>query len=347
MKTLAYLACLAAVGMALQYAGVPHGLLLGSILAASIVTSRFGFAPGMRFGLEYVQIVLGMATGLLFKSWDTQMVVSIVPSLGVLLVCLAAQVAVGSLWLSRVSRWNRTDALLAVYPGALAAVFDLLESERASSKVIVVHLVRLISITMLVSFFIPVHGGVSLPATGAALPAAAVLALAVLVALCVLVGRALLGLGVPAPFMITAIVLTGVFVKAGWLHAFEMPTWSVDAASVILGALIGAQFRQISIADGLRYGRTGLVCIALMLMVAGAFAWVTARLSGYGVLPLWLSYAPGAIETITIVAYGGGLSVVFVLMHHLTRLVVLHFAPAVLVRARRRRAPAIGSEAGE
>ncbi|WP_423368013.1 AbrB family transcriptional regulator [Burkholderia sp. LMG 32019] len=347
MKTLAYLACLAVVGMALQYAGLPHGLLLGSILAASIATSRFGFAPGLRFGLEYVQIVLGMATGLLFKSWDTQMVVSIVPSLGVLLVCLAAQVAVGSLWLSRVGRWNRTDALLAVYPGALAAVFDLLESERASSKVIVVHLVRLISITMLVSFFIPAHGGAPLPATGAVLPAAALLALAVLVALCVLVGRALLGLGVPAPFMITAIVLTGVFVKAGWLHAFEMPAWSVDAASVILGALIGAQFRQISIADALRYGRTGLVCIALMLMIAGAFAAVTARLSGYGVLPLWLSYAPGAIETITIVAYGGGLSVVFVLMHHLTRLVVLHFAPAVLVRARRRRMPAIGSGAGE
>ncbi|MEK7919538.1 AbrB family transcriptional regulator [Burkholderia contaminans] len=341
MKTLAYLACLTTVGLVLRVAGVPHGLLLGAILAASIATSRFGFAPRLRFGLEFVQIVLGMATGLLFRSWDTQTVVSIVPSLGVLLVCLATQIAVGSLWLSRVSRWNRADALLAVYPGALAAVFDLLESERASAKVIVVHLVRLLSITILVSCFIPAQAGAPQQAAVTALPAETWLALTGLVALCVLAGRALLGLGVPAPFMITAIVLTGVFVRAGWLHGVEVPAWCVDAASVILGALIGAQFKQITLADGLRYGRTGLACIALMLMVAGAFAWAMARLSGYGVLPLWLSYAPGAIETITIVAYGGGLNVVFVLSHHLTRLVVLHFAPAALARARRRRMLAI------
>ena len=42
-----------------------------------------------------------------------------------------------------------------MYPGALAAVFDLLESEKASSKVIIVHLMRLLLITVLVSFLIP------------------------------------------------------------------------------------------------------------------------------------------------------------------------------------------------
>ena len=44
---------------------------------------------------------------------------------------------------------------------------------------------------------------------------------------------------------------------------------------------------------------------------------------------------PGAIETIAIVAFAGGLNVVFILTHHLARMVLLHFAPALLVQVRR------------
>ncbi|WP_305955715.1 AbrB family transcriptional regulator [Pseudomonas sp. F01002] len=44
---------------------------------------------------------------------------------------------------------------------------------------------------------------------------------------------------------------------------------------------------------------------------------------------------PGAIETIALVAFSGGLNVVFILTHHLVRMVVLHFAPALVVQARR------------
>ena len=44
---------------------------------------------------------------------------------------------------------------------------------------------------------------------------------------------------------------------------------------------------------------------------------------------------PGAVETIAIVAFSGGLDVVFILTHHLMRMVVLRFAPALIVQARR------------
>lgn len=75
--------------------------------------------------------------------------------------------------------------------------------------------------------------------------------------------------------------------------------------------------------------------IALMLLIATAFAGVAARVLGSGPLSLWLAYMPGAIETIAIVAFSSGLNVVFILTHHLMRMVVLHFAPALPVQARR------------
>lgn len=334
MKTILCLLIAALAGGALQYAGVPHGLLLGSILVVAILVSCAGFAPNLQFALGYVQIVLGIATGLMFDAWDNQTVVAMLPSLGLLLLCLTAQIAVAGCWLVKVSGWNFKDSLLAVYPGALAAVFDLLESERASSKVIVVHLARLLSITVLVSLCIP--GLVEAPKVASApLAMGTVLTLLFLVAISLLTGRLLLGVGVPAPFMLTAIVATGFALKLGFLQDFHLPRWSVDSASLLLGVLIGAKFKNISLKALLQHGRSGLMCVALMLLIATAFAAIAARLLDSDPFALWLAYMPGAIETIAIVAFSGGLNVVFILSHHLVRMVVLHFAPALLVQARR------------
>jgi len=334
MKTLLCLLIATGVGTALQYLGVPHGLLLGSILATSLIASNLRFAPTLPLGLGFVQIVLGIATGLMFKAWDSHTAAAMLPSLGILFLCLTAQIAMASFWLFKVSGWNLKDSLLAVYPGALAAVFDLLESERASGKVIVVHLVRLLSITVLVSFLIPAQTGMAL-AESSPLVFSTVLTVLSLIALSIGIGRLLLRIGVPAPFMLTAIVATAASIKMGYLHNFQMPEWSVDAATVIIGVLIGSKFKDISFAELIRHGRAGVMAVALMLLIAAAFAGVAGRVLGSDPLSLWMAYMPGAIETIAIVAFGGGLNVVFILTHHLVRMVVLHFAPAVIVQARR------------
>jgi len=334
MKTLLCLLIATGVGTALQYVGVPHGLLLGSILATSLIASNLRFAPTLPLGLGFIQIVLGIATGLMFKAWDSHTAAAMLPSLGILFLCLTAQIAMASFWLFKVSGWNLKDSLLAVYPGALAAVFDLLESERASGKVIVVHLVRLLSITVLVSFLIPAQTGMAL-AESSPLVFSTVLTVLSLIALSIGIGRLLLRIGVPAPFMLTAIVATAASIKMGYLHNFQMPEWSVDAATVIIGVLIGSKFKDISFGELIRHGRAGMMAVALMLLIAAAFAGVAGRVLGSDPLSLWMAYMPGAIETIAIVAFGGGLNVVFILTHHLVRMVVLHFAPAVIVQARR------------
>jgi membrane AbrB-like protein len=336
MKAFLCLLMAAVVGAGLQYGGVPHGLLLGSIFATALIVSIRKFSLRMPLGLGYVQIVLGISTGLMFESWDIQEVAALVPSLTLMLVCLTAQIVVAGLWLRKVSGWNFQDSLLAVYPGALAAVFDLLQSERASSKVIVVHLIRLLSITLLVSLCVPGSADAVL-AESSPLGSNTVLTLLSLVFLCLFLGRLLLRIGVPAPFMLTAIVVTGGYVKLGYLQGFQMPTWSVDAAAVILGVLIGSKFKDITVAEFVRHGRAGLASVALMLLVGAAFAGLAGRLLGRDSMTLFLAYMPGAIETIAIVAFGGGLNGVFILSHHLVRMVLLHFAPALIVHARSQR----------
>lgn len=337
MKSIMCLLLAAGFGALLQFEGVPHGLLLGSIVVTAVFASKTGIAPATPYGLGYIQVTLGIATGLMFEAWDSATASALLPSLGVLLICLTVQIALAGWWLTRGAGWNRTDALLAVYPGALAAVFDLLESEKASSKVIIVHLMRLLLITVLVSFLIPGQSAIAVAdgdplTTGMALTACAVIALSVLL------GRLLLVIGVPAPFMLTAIIITAVFVKSGWLRGFQMPDWSLNLAALILGVRIGSRFQGLGFTELARHGRTALVSVGLMIVVASVFAEVAARWLDNDPLSLWLAYMPGAIETIAIVAFGGGLNVVFILTHHLSRMVLLHFAPVVWVQVRRNRA---------
>ncbi|WP_449123355.1 AbrB family transcriptional regulator [Pseudomonas sp. MPG01] len=337
MKSILCLLMSAGFGALLQFEGVPHGLLLGSIVVTALFASKTGIAPATPYGLGYIQVTLGIATGLMFEAWDSETASTMLPSLGVLLICLAVQIALAGWWLTRGAGWNRTDALLAVYPGALAAVFDLLESEKASSKVIIVHLMRLLLITVLVSFLIPGQAAAVAVADGDPLTTGMALTAFSVIALSVLLGRLLLVIGVPAPFMLTAIIITAVFVKSGWLHGFHMPDWSLNLAALILGVRIGSRFQGLGFAELTRHGRTALVSVGLMIVVAAVFAEVAARWLGSDPLSLWLAYMPGAIETIAIVAFGGGLNVVFILTHHLSRMVLLHFAPALLVQVRRAR----------
>jgi membrane AbrB-like protein len=337
MKSILCLLIAAGFGALLQFEGVPHGLLLGSIVVTALFASKTGIAPATPYGLGYIQVTLGIATGLMFEAWDSETASTMLPSLGVLLICLAVQIVLAGWWLTRGAGWDRTDALLAVYPGALAAVFDLLESEKASSKVIIVHLMRLLLITVLVSFLIPGQAAAVAVADGDPLTTGMALTALSVIALSVLLGRLLLVIGVPAPFMLTAIIITAVFVKSGWLHGFHMPDWSLNLAALILGVRIGSRFQGLGFAELGRHGRTALVSVGLMIVVAAVFAEVAARWLGSDPLSLWLAYMPGAIETIAIVAFGGGLNVVFILTHHLSRMVLLHFAPALLVQVRRAR----------
>jgi membrane AbrB-like protein len=334
MKTILLLATATGVGLLLRYLGIPQGLLLGSVIVSALIVCSFRVTPSLRFGAGYVQIVLGVSTGLIFESWAWQEVLMMLPSLLFLLLCLAVQVAASGGWLLRVERWSLKDSLLAVYPGALAAVFDLLESERASGKVMVVQMTRLLTITVLVSLSIP--DNVDIEAVHShVLDSEVALTLLSLILGSLLLGRLLITFGVPAPFMLTAIILTGIYVQLGYLGRFQMPQWSLDLAAVVLGVMIGSKFKDIRLADLAGHGRAGLISVTLMLLIAGAFAHLGGWLLDSDPLPLWLAYMPGAVETIAVVAFSGGLNVGFILTHHLVRMVVLHFAPALFVRVRR------------
>lgn len=330
------LVCALLTGLLFQAFEIPHGLLLGAIAGAAVLATGFAMSADLRFGMEYVQIVLGMTTGLLMSNWSGELIIPVLPSIVLMLICLTGQCLLGWLWLSKVCKWTPKDALLATYPGALAAILDLMKSEKTESRVIVAHLTRLIFITGTLSLLLP--PSTNLPDT---IQTFAFLshttALATLLVSCVLVGFTMRQIGVPAPFMISAILLTSLLASPLELDSFQIPQECLDAAAVILGALIGSKLKGMCFKEIGQYIGAGLVSVSLMLLFAGAVALIFSNALEVPAIQLWLAHLPGAIELVALIGYGSGLNVAFILLHHLTRMVILHFAPVFLVHVHRYR----------
>ncbi|MBF8740603.1 AbrB family transcriptional regulator [Pseudomonas guariconensis] len=330
------LACAALTGLLFQALDIPHGLLLGSVVGAAVLTTGVGISSDLRFGMEYVQIALGTATGLLMKDWSGEIIAHIIPSLALMLICLIGQCLVAWLWLRKVCKWAPKDALLATYPGALAAILDIIKSEKAENKVIIAHLTRLVFITVTLSLILPPSSNRS-DTVQAIADFSHASALAILLTSCIVTGLTMRRIGVPAPFMISAILLTSLLASPLALDSFRMPQWCLDAAAVMLGALIGSKLKGMSMKEIGQYVGAGFVSVSLMLLFAGVVALIFANILEVPAIQLWLAHLPGAIELVALIGYGSGLNVAFILLHHLARMVFLHFAPVLLAQTGRYR----------
>ena len=168
--------------------------------------------------------------GLLFQSGISEFSTLHLMSFAWMWASLLVYMGVAFVWLRRVARWSRTDALLAVYPGALAAVLDLFHLTRASNHVVLVHVLRLFVLTLLVTILIP--AAPLIPAANAELSGVQHgLPVGLLLVAIVGVGLLLRRLHVPAPYLLTAMVLTAWAMHAGYVPSFAVPSAISDGTT--------------------------------------------------------------------------------------------------------------------
>lgn len=105
----------------------------------------------------------------------------------------------------------------------------------------------------------------------------------------------------------------------------------MDAAIVVLGLLIGSRFGGITGSDALKYTRAGCICFVLVLAITALFTVLSVSIFDVPITSVALAYAPGALESVVVVALANGFDVMFIILHHVIRLSVLQLAPAVYV----------------
>ena len=333
-------------GLAAAQLHLPLALLLGALLttgtAAALdwrpmgrqvilpLTLRQAFVPviGVSIGGAFTPEVAGQA----LRWW---------PSHLALLVFLPLLHAIGYA-IYRKGGLPRTDSFFGAAPGGLIETVQMGEEAGGDARLMtVLQFLRLIlTIIAVPLIFAVLTGGAVGSASGVTLPAAHVALTPVEVGFLIAIGAAgvLVGriLRFPAYIMTGPILFSAVAHGAGLVHGVP-PAWLVGLTQVVVvGCGLGARFSGVDHRLLLRAIRLASLNAVVALVVTFGFAAALAPWVGEPMAAVFLAYAPGGLAEMSLVALSLNMSVVYVTVHHILRIVLSVFAARLGGRLLRR-----------
>jgi membrane AbrB-like protein len=325
---------IAAVGGAgLALVGFPAGLITGSMLAvalASLVGRPMTVPPMLaRVCIVLVGILLGaVVTPETLKgiaTWPASVAILSVSAIGVM-------VAV-TIYLRLVHKWDAMSALLGSSPGSMAQVLALAAEFKADiSGIAIVHVMRVLLIVLGVPAGLALAGLTVDPAVRVTPEGGqSLLELAILVTVSAATAFALLWLRFPGGLMFGAMMSAAILHGGGFVHA-TLPWWLASAAIVMLGALAGSRFANLSARMLLSYLGAAVGSFAVGTAVAVCFGLIVVMLLPFRVADVAVAFAPGALDTMMVLALALHLDPVYVGAHHLVRFLVVSVAVALAAR---------------
>jgi len=320
VRVLETLAVGALGGGLLELSGFPAGWLCGSMLA--VIIAVFAGRPlripdGLR-GAAFILLGSSMGAGITpemlvkLEKWPA--------SIALLAISVAATMVVGTQYLIRRHGWDLASARLSSVPGALSAVLAIAgDSKGDLVKITISQTLRQIVLVSLVPLLIYVSPAGAMQIE---IRQASVFDIGVM-----LVAGSIGGL-ICARLRIPGGLLLGALLASGSLHATGivggvLPAPILIVAYVVVGSAIGARLRGTSLPAIIALCGPALGSIAVAIVIAGFFAALAAFLTGLPFNEIWLAFAPGGVEAMTVLAFALNLDPSFVSSHHLIRLVGL------------------------
>ncbi|MEO1105727.1 MAG: AbrB family transcriptional regulator, partial [Pseudomonadota bacterium] len=129
------------------------------------------------------------------------------------------------------------------------------------------------------------------------------------------------------PLLVSAITHgTGIWVTAS-------PTWLLNIAQLVVGAGLGAMFGGTTLPQLVRAAGLGVLSVGAMLLLGLGFALALAPRVPLGVEPLFISFAPGGVTEMGLIALSLGASPVIVAAHHVFRIALTVTVAGAIHRA--------------
>lgn len=252
-------------------------------------------------------------------------------SMGFLALSVLGVMVSVTLFLRKVAGWNLATAYYSSAPGALSAVIAMAQNSDADMRrVAFAQALRLFLLVALLTQILGRTGGADMAGPVAVAPA-----LTPLPDLLILLAASFAGSLLAQKARIPGGVLVGALAASGLLHALDLshariPDLMMVPAFIVLGAGVGIRFRGTTLRT-LRdclFASLGAFVVAMAVSLGCAFAaaWVTGEDAGKMVT----AFAPGALETMTVLGYALGYDPAFMSAHHIFRFAGLSVALPVL-----------------
>lgn len=327
-------------GVGLNLVGFPGGLVSGSMLTVALAALA---GRPMRIPLPLARlcfVLVGILLGAVVTPQTLKGVTDWPLSIALLLVAAICMMGATTCYLRVVHGWDPLSALLGASPGSMAQVMALSAEFDADVRgIAIVHVMRVLLIVLGLPAGLALFGLTVEPvASTRGLVESSLMELAILVAVSGVAALIMLRIRFPGGLLFGAMVGSG-FLHGADLVRVSLPWWAGSAAVLTLGAVAGARFANTSPKMLLSYLGAAFGSFAVAAVVAALFALAVVALLPFRIADVIVAFAPGAQDTMMVLALALHLDPVYVGAHHVVRFLAVSFSVAVLARQLVRRAP--------
>ena len=155
--------------------------------------------------------------------------------------------------------------------------------------------------------------------------------------LLILIGGSLVFIYIFDKIRVPAALLSGTLVASGILQIFDIASYKLPDASInfcllILGASVGCRFADKTIKEIANNSLHSLVATFLLVILGLLAAYIATFFVDNNFLTLILSFCPGGIYEVAVIAIAFDLEPDFVAFHHIIRLLFILFTIPVFLK---------------
>ena len=319
-------------GFAAQALGLPLPMLLGSLIAVS-AAAILGLRPtgrvlGVPMPIRAAFIpVIGVSIGTAFTPGILEEVPRWWPSIAALLLYIPIAHAIGYTLTRRIGGLDKVTSFYGTMPGGFIESIALGDQAGADSAYLtMLQFLRLILCIVLIPIGFSLATGTTVGSSmGAVIGGAEHVLTASDWVILIVAGVAGAWLGHLA--RLPAFMVTGPFVLSAVVHYFGWveggpPGWLIAATQLVIGTSLGARFAGRSPRILLHGAQLAGINVAAMLVVSAVAATALYGIVGERWEAVFLAFAPGGLAEMALVALSLEISVIYVTVHHVLRIVL-------------------------
>ncbi len=315
-----------------DYFNIPLAWMLGPMIITSIAALSGLKVKMPKLALSSILIILGLHIGnYIDQNLFNQMINWIWTSV-IMLIYIVVCIVIVSKYLQKYSGYRQKASIFSAAPGALGPLMILAENEKTDlSQVATSHLIRLIIIITVIPFII-VNNAVTETLIIDDFNYIGQNHLNLLF----LILASLVFIFIFDKIKIPAALLSGTLFASGLLQitdvaSYKLPDASINFCLLILGASVGCRFAEKTVKEIANNSLHSLVATTILVLLGLIAAYIATFFVDTNFLTLILSFSPGGIYEVAVIAIAFDLEPDFVAFHHIIRLLfILFMVPLIL-----------------
>ena len=316
-----------------DYFNIPLAWMLGPMIVTSIAALAGLKVVMPKIALSSILIILGLHIGnYIDQSLLDQMINWIWTSV-IMLIYIIVCILIVSKYLQKFSAYGEKASIFSAAPGALGPLMILAENEKTDlSQVATSHLIRLIIIISVIPFIIVNNtGSEALLLDDFDYMSQNHLNLILLIIV------SLFFIFVFDKIRVPAALLSGTLFASGLLQitdiaSYKLPDASINFCLLILGASVGCRFAEKTVKEIANNSLHSIVATSILVLLGLLAAYVATFFVDTNILTLILSFSPGGIYEVAVIAIAFDLDPDFVAFHHIIRLLFILFTVPLFLK---------------